>query len=83
MASEQQQWFQKPQQQQQPQQQLSTEDSTLLLQRLIEPCILKGYTKWEVVAELAQGEMGQSIRREMVLDVWAKLEQQNPQFFVA
>ncbi|KAH9255784.1 hypothetical protein BASA81_006178 [Batrachochytrium salamandrivorans] len=88
MASDQQ-WFQKPMQPPLPhqqQQQLSTEDSILLLQRLIEPCILKGYTKWEVVAELGQVELGQmapSIRRELVLEVWAKLEQQNPHFFVA
>lgn len=49
-------------------------------QAQIEACLLRGLSKWEIVAEL---QTNHQIKQHTVLDVWNRLEAQNNDFFRA
>ena len=52
----------------------------IFTQSQIESCLLRGLSKWEIVAEL---QTNNQIKQSTILDVWARLENQNQPFFEA
>jgi uncharacterized protein (TIGR01589 family) len=63
-----------------PQQQMDPVAPIIFTQSQIEACLLRGLSKWEIVAELQNSNQ---IRQSTTLDVWSRLEQQNQPFFDA
>ena len=63
-----------------PPQQMDPVGPIIFTQSQIEACLLRGLSKWEIVADLQNNNQ---IRQSTTLDVWARLEQQNQPFFDA